>query len=80
MSIVNCQLLIVNCQLSIINNNLSVCLNKKTAAHAGGGIVWNRGNYAAGVMAVMWGFMPSYQYRKPSTSTVSPTFRAPTVV
>ena len=25
---------------------------------------------------VMWGFTPSYQYRKPSMSTTSPTFRA----
>ena len=34
----------------------------------------------ATLMAVIWGFMPSYQYRKPSTSTVSPTFSSPTVV
>ncbi len=28
------------------------------------------------VMEVMWGWGPSYQYRKPVMSTVSPTFRA----
>ena len=27
------------------------------------------------VTEVMWGFAPSYQYRKPSRSTLSPTFR-----
>ena len=27
------------------------------------------------VIAVTWGWGPSYQYRKPSTSTVSPTLR-----
>ena len=50
-------------------------------ALAGGGLgVWNRFDQPTTLMAVMWGFMPSYQYRKPSTSTVSPTFSAPTVV
>ena len=34
----------------------------------------------ARAMAVMWGLTPSYQYRKPCTSTTSPTFRVPTVV
>gem|GEM_PF-2149430 len=27
------------------------------------------------VTDVMWGFTPSYQYRKPSASMVSPTFK-----
>ena len=31
-------------------------------------------------MPVMWVLTPSYQYRKPSTLTTSPTFRVPTVV
>ena len=31
---------------------------------------------AALTTEVMWGFTPSYQYRKPSMSTTSPTFRA----
>ena len=37
-------------------------------------------NYSAIAIAVMWGFTPSYQYRKPSTSTTLPTSRVPTVV
>ena len=31
--------------------------------------------YCAAVTEVMWGFTPSYQYRKPSMSITSPTCR-----
>ena len=37
-------------------------------------------HYSTTVMEVMWASMPSYQYRKVSTSTLSPTFRVLTVV